>query len=76
MRPTVTTRVTVTFGATGTRRMIKRSINAPASGARTKTEMTKARPGLRCQGTESCQYMNAMNMPMAPCAMLKMPEVA
>ena len=29
-----------------------------------------------CQPTDSCQYTKAMNMPMAPCAMLKMPEVA
>ena len=28
-----------------------------------------------CQPTESCQYTKAMNMPMAPCAMLKMPDV-
>ena len=74
MSPTVTASVVATlFGSIHW--ITPRSMTAPRSGASTKMVRKSASNVFMCQPTESCQYTKAMNMPMAPWAMLKMPEV-
>ena len=55
--------------------MSTRSTSAPNSGANTSTEMSSAGIVGTPQSTFSCQYTNAPNMPIAPWAKLKMPDV-
>ena len=74
VNPTVTANVVATLEGS-IHWITVRSTTAPRSGASTNTVSTKARPVLMCQPTDSCQYTKAMNMPMAPWAMLKMPDV-
>ena len=52
-----------------------RSIARPSSGASTNSTMISASGHGTPHPAETCQYVNAMNMPMAPWAKLKMPDV-
>ncbi len=74
IRPSVTTSCTTRLESTISR-MRTRSMSAPSSGASTRivrnSEIGAGMPRL----TRSSQYTNAMNIPMAPWAKLKMPDV-
>ncbi len=48
---------------------------APMRGAATNTVRSRATKVWMPQSTCSCQKMYARNIPIAPCAKLKMPEV-
>ena len=72
--PTVTTSCT-TSDEPVSRRMSTRSMPAPNKGAMTKMQRISESGAGTPQSTRNCQYTNAMNMPMAPWAKLKMPDV-
>ena len=74
MRPMVVTSC-ATSGASAILRISTRSINAPMSGAATNTVSIRATKVWIPQSTRNCQKTYARNMPMAPWAKLKMPEV-
>ena len=74
IRPMVVTSW-ATSGASAIARMSVRSINAPMSGAATNTVSSRAMNVWMPQSTRSCQKTYARNMPIAPWAKLKMPEV-
>ena len=74
MRPTVVT-ICATRGAFDIARIKRRSMIAPMSGAATNTVSSRAMKVWMPQSSWSCQKMYARNMPIAPCAKLKMPEV-
>ena len=75
IRPTVTTSE-VARDAPRSPRIRTRSISAPSRGASTITTTKSASGAGQCWWTRSCQYMNAISIPIAPWAMLKMPDVA
>ena len=74
MSPTVTTMVVVA-DAPANPRMSPRSMSAPNSGAMTNTTNRSERNGGHPHASLSCQKVKAMNIPMAPCAKLKIPDV-
>ena len=75
IRPIVTTSL-ATRGASVSRRISTRSMAAPNNGAKMNTVMSSANGSWALpQSTFSCQYTNALNMPIAPWAKLKMPDV-
>ena len=74
MSPTVVT-ICATSGASDMARIKTRSMIAPISGAATNTVNKSAMKVWMPQSTWSCQKMYARNIPIAPCAKLKMPEV-
>ena len=55
--------------------MITRSTTAPNSGAITRSTAARAIGAGHPRSYRSFQYTNAANMPVAPWAKLKMPEV-
>ena len=57
-------------------RIITRSISNPIAGASTPSARTSATGVGIPQAKRNCQYEKATNMPIAPCAKLKMPVVA
>ena len=64
-----------TSGASFSRRMSTRSMTPPSSGAATSTVKRNATSVWRPRSTFSSQYTNAISIPMAPCAKLKIPDV-
>ena len=74
MRPMVVT-ICATSGASAMARMSTRSMSAPMIGAATNTVSNSATKVWIPHPTCSCQKMYARNIPIAPCAKLKMPEV-
>ena len=74
MRPIVVT-ICATSGASASRRIRTISMIAPISGAATKTVRMNATNVCMPRSVCSVQKMNAPNIPIAPCAKLKMPDV-
>ena len=74
IRPMVVT-ICATRGASAIARMSTRSMAAPMSGAATNTVSNSATRVCIPHCTWSCQNTYARNMPIAPWAKLKMPEV-
>ena len=74
IRPIVVT-ICATSGASASRRIRTISMIAPSAGVSTKTVRANARNVCMPQSTCSFQKMNAPNIPIAPCAKLKMPDV-
>jgi len=74
IKPSVTTSCTTSVELTISR-MRTRSMSAPSAGAITRIVRNSAIGAGMPRLTRSSQYTNAMNIPMAPWAKLKMPEV-